>query len=109
MLHSEQVSLRVLCTGGKLEARDLPLCYEHFEACSRAALEGVAPSGGNTGTRARAMFRAFWEAWLAPVATRTCSTVHSCILSHYTVISPDDENVNLPLRIKIFCSVLSEF
>ena len=39
---------KVLCTGGELEARDLPLCYEHLGACSRGALEGVR-SLGNTG------------------------------------------------------------
>ena len=39
---------KVLCTGRELEARDLPLCYEHFGACSRGELEGVR-SLGNRG------------------------------------------------------------
>ena len=39
---------KVLCTGSELEARDLPLCYEHFGACSRGELEGVR-SLGNRG------------------------------------------------------------
>ena len=38
----------MLCTGSELEARDLPLCYEHFGACSRGELEGVR-SLGNRG------------------------------------------------------------
>ena len=74
--------------GVNLEAGDTPLCYKHFEARSRGALDGVRGLENTGMSRVPSILGSMASAG----GQTNLFHSHSCILSHYTVISPD-ENV----------------